>query len=242
MAVVRGSDQSNLVIRRYNPWRTFRLYLYLVTAIVLTGAGGYFFGMFDSLDKIRALSAENSRLTTELQTKEQKSIELSQRVSMLQKGNQVDRQAAQGVRETVKALKNQITALEEEVGFYKGIMVPAQQEKGLRVSKVGIQPLGDRRYRYSVTASQVADNSTYIQGVAAINVVGVRGGNKVVVPLRDLDSNLNVLGIKFRFKYFQEIAGEVLLPEDFNARQLQIVLQASGKKAQRVDKTVDWPQ
>lgn len=241
MAVVRGSEQDRLIIRKHNPWRTFRLYLYLVVIIGLTAAGGYYFGMFDSLERIRDLSAETSRLSSELEAKEQKVVELTQRLGMLQKGNEVDREAAQGVRKTVTALKNQITALEEEVGFYKGIMVPAKKEKGLRVSKVNIQPLGDRRYRYSVTASQISGNNTYIQGIAAINVVGIRGGNKVVVPLRDLDSQLDSLGIKFKFRYFQEIAGEVLLPKDFAARQLQIVLQARGKKAQRVDETVDWP-
>lgn len=241
MAVVKGSEQDRLVIQKHNPWRRFRFTLYMLVIILLTGGGGYFFGMFDSLDRIRDLSDENSRLSSELDTKEQKVVELTQRLGMLQKGKEVDREATQGVRKTVTALKNQIAALEEEVGFYKGIMVPAKKEKGLRVSKVNIQPLGDRRYRYSVTASQISGNNTYIEGVAAINVVGVRGGNKVVVPLRDLDSKLNSLGIKFKFRYFQEIAGEVVLPNDFAARQLQIVLQARGKKAQRVDKSVDWP-
>lgn len=241
MAVVKGSEQEYLVIKAHNPWKKFRFFLYVLAVIVLTGAGGYFFGMIDSVERIRSLSSENSNLDSELEATKQKVLELTQRVGMLQKGNEVDQEAAQGVRKTVKDLKAQITALEEEVGFYKGIMLPAKKDKGLRVNKINVQPLGDRRYRYSITASQVADNSTYIQGVAAVNVIGVRGGAKVILPLKDLDSKVDTLGIKFRFRYFQEIAGEVLLPKDFNARQLQVVLQSNGNKSQRVEETINWP-
>lgn len=241
MAVVKGSEQQHLVIRTHNPWQSVRLFLYMVILITLTGAGGYYFGMFDSVERIRNLSAQANRLADELEQNKQKTLQLTQRVGMLQKGNEVDKEAAQGVRQTIKELKAQITTLEEEVSFYKGIMVPTQKDKGLRVNKVNIHALGARRYRYSVTISQVADNSTYIQGVAAINVVGVRGGNKVILPLRDLDADINSLGVKFRFRYFQEIAGEILLPKDFEAHQLQVVLQSSGRKAQRVEETTRWP-
>lgn len=241
MAVVKGSEQQYLVIRAHNPWKKFRFFLYILVIIILTGAGGYFFGMIDSVERIRSLSSENSNLDSQLEKTNQKVIELTQRVGMLQKGNEVDQEAAQGVRKTVKDLKAQITTLEEEVGFYKGIMLPAKKDKGLRVNKINVQPLGERRYRYSITASQVADNSTYIQGIAAVNVIGVRGGAKLVIPLRDLDSKVNTLGIKFRFRYFQEIAGEILLPSDFDARQLQVVLQSKGNKSQRVEETIDWP-
>lgn len=241
MAVVKGSEQQYLVIRAHNPWRRFRFFLYVLVIIALTGAGGYFFGMIDSVERIRSLSSENSSLGSQLETTKQKVVELTQRVGMLQKGNEVDREAAQGVRKTVKDLKTQITSLEEEVGFYKGIMLPAQKDKGLRVNKINIQPLGERRYRYSITASQVADNSSYIQGIAAVNVVGIRAGAKVILPLRDLDSKVSALGIKFRFRYFQEIAGEIFLPNDFKARQLQVVLQSSGSKSQRVEETINWP-
>ncbi len=241
MAVVKGSEQQHLVIRTHNPWQSVRMFLYVIILFVLTGAGGYFFGVFDSVERIRDLSAESDRLSEALSVSEEKTVQLTQRVGMLQKGNEVDREAAQGVRQTIKELKAQITTLEEEVSFYKGIMVPTQKDKGLRVNKVSVNALGDRRYRYSVTISQVADNSTYIQGVAAINVVGMRAGNKVILPLRDLDSNINSLGVKFRFRYFQEIAGEILIPKDFIAKQLQVVLQSGGRKAQRVEETAIWP-
>ena len=41
MAVVKGSQQEQLVIRQYQPWERFRRAVYLLLFIVLVGAGGW---------------------------------------------------------------------------------------------------------------------------------------------------------------------------------------------------------
>jgi len=99
----------------------------------------------------------------------------------------------------------------------------------------------DNRFRYSIMLTQVADNSSYISGLAAVNFIGVRNGEKVILPLRDLDENIKDLGVKFRFRYFQEVAGDIVLPRGFVPEQVQVVLQSTGSKAQRVEQTIEWP-
>ena len=90
--------------------------------------------------------------------------------------------------------------------------------------------------------TQVADNSSYIKGLAAVNFVGREGGKRKIIPLRELDDQVNELGVKFSFRYFQEVAGEVSLPANFKVEQVQVVLQSSGSKAQRVEETIEWSQ
>ena len=131
--------------------------------------------------------------------------------------------------------------LEEEVSFYKGIMVPSDKDKGLRISKIDIQTLDQaNKYRYSIMLTQVADNSRYIKGIAAVNLVGAEGGVRKIIRLRELDEKVDDLGVKFSFRYFQEIVGEISIPAHFNVEQVQIVLQSSGNKAQRVEETIKW--
>jgi len=153
----------------------------------------------------------------------------------------VDRRAADDFRETVRQLSDEVARLEQDVAFYKGIMAPGSGDKGLRVSKIDIVP-GDRpdQYTYSVMLTQVVDNSSYIQGQAAVNVVGVRDGEKVVLPLRDLDAEVDGLGIVFRFRYFQEIKGTMTVPANFIPEQVQVVLQSQGSNSQRVEETRLW--
>ncbi|MDK2779675.1 MAG: hypothetical protein KYX62_18685 [Pseudomonadota bacterium] len=243
MAVVKGSQQEHLVIRQYRPWERFRRTFYLIIFIAAVGVGGFYGGIYDSTSRITLLSAERDALNKELQEADRTIANLTQRVGVLEKGGEVDRKAAEGIRETVKDLKAQIATLEEEVAFYKGIMAPSSNDKGLRVSKIDIQREGSAgRYRYSIMLTQVADNSSYISGLAAVNFVGLQNGEKVILPLRDMDSGISDLGIKFRFRYFQEVAGDITLPDNFVPQQVQVVLQSTGSKAQRVEQTIDWPQ
>lgn len=244
MAIVKGSQQDELVIYQYRPGQRLRRNVYLVLFILAVGIGGYYMGLFDSMEQIETLTQTSSRLQAQLDDTELEKAALAQRVGVLEKGGEVDRKATDSIRQTVKELKAQITTLEEEVAFYKGIMAPSSNDKGLRVSKIDLTPSADSQmqFRYSIMLTQVADNSSYISGLAAVNFVGVRNGERIILPLRDLDSSVTELGVKFRFRYFQEVAGEITIPANFTPEQVQVVLQSTGSKAQRVEQTIEWPQ
>ncbi|MEL7400088.1 MAG: DUF6776 family protein [Pseudomonadota bacterium] len=242
MAVVKGSQQDQLVIRHYQPWQRFRRGLYTLIVIAAVGVGGYFGGVYDSMASIQRLTTERDGLQSELLDSEREISRLTQRVGVLEKGGEVDRQATEGIRQTVKELKAHISTLEEEVAFYKGIMAPSANDKGLRISKININAAEQAgQYEYSIMLTQVADNSSYISGLAAVNFVGTQGGEKVILPLRDLDSGVADLGVKFRFRYFQEVKGTLNLPQQFVPEQVQVVLQSTGSKAQRVEESIEWP-
>ena len=240
---VKGSKQDKLKIVTYDPWQRFRRIIYMTLFIAAVAGGCFYGGIYASLDKLQVLTEERDLMQEELVAAEGDVQHWRQRASVLEKGGEVDRQAAEGIRQTVKELKARIATLEEEVSFYKGIMAPNAKDQGLRISKVTIKPLEEpRKYSYSIMMTQVADNSSYIKGLAAINFVGTEAGERKIMPLRELDENVSELGIKFRFRYFQEVTGEVIMPETFNVEQVQVVLQSTGAKAQRVEQTNEWLQ
>jgi len=207
----------------------------------LVAAGCFFGGQYASLEQVYALSGERDQLQVQIISADQKILGFRQRVAVLEKGGEVDRQSAEGIRQTVKELKVQIATLEEEVSFYKGIMAPSGQDKGLRISKVNIQPLDQpNTFRYRIMMTQVADNTSYIKGLTAVNFVGLENGKRKIIPLRDLDSKVDDLGLKFSFRYFQELGGDITVPANFNIEQVQVVLQSTGSKAQRVEETIEW--
>jgi hypothetical protein len=243
MAVVKGSKQERLSLVRYDPWQRFwrGVYFLLFTSVVASGC--FFAGQYASLNELRALDAERDQLQEQIIAADQEIRGFRQRVGVLEKGGEVDRQAAEGIRQTVKELKIQVATLEEEVSFYKGIMAPSGQDKGLRISKIDIQSLDKgSKYRYSIMMTQVADNTSYIKGLAAVNFVGIENGKRKIIPLRELDDKVQELGVKFSFRYFQEVAGEVTMPASFKVEQVQVVLQSTGSKAQRVEETIEWSQ
>lgn len=242
MAVVKGSQQDQLVIRHYQPWQRFRQVFLTLLAFISVGVGGYFSGVFDSRSSIQQLTGERDSLQGELLVSDREITRLTQRVGVLEKGGEVDRKATEGIRQTVKELKAQISTLEEEVTFYKGIMAPSNKDKGLRISKIAISTAENGQFKYSIMMTQVADNSSFIAGLAAVNFVGTQAGKKVILPLRDMDSGITELGVKFRFRYFQEVTGNLTLPAQFIPEQVQVVLQSTGSKAQRVEQSIEWPE
>mgnify|MGYP000716490567 FL=1 len=240
MAVVEGSVQDELVIVRRAKGYRFRRAFWLAILILITAGGGYLYGYFDSYTQMKVLKEENGYLKDGLRTSEKTIEDLSQRVAVLEKGGEVDRQAADGFRETVKSLKDQVSVLKQEVAFYKGIMAPGSADKGLRISRIDLDAINANQYSYAVMMTQVVDNTNYVQGEVAVNVIGLRSGEQEVIALRDLDDNISELGIPFRFRYFQELKGVLNLPEGFIPQQLQVVMQSRGQNSQRVEETRNW--
>lgn len=240
MAVVEGSVQDDLVIVRRAKGYRLRRVIWFVVVVVVTAGGGYLFGYFDSYTQIKTLKEKGRYFEDGLRVSEQTIEDLSQRVAILEKGGEVDRQAAEDFRSTVRELRDHIGELEQEVAFYKGIMAPGSSDKGLRVSRIDLEALSGQEYRYSVMMTQVVDNTNFVKGEVAVNIIGLRSGQQEVIALRDLDSAVTELGIPFKFRYFQELKGTLTVPSDFIPKQLQVVMQSRGRNSQRVEEIRNW--
>lgn len=242
MAVVKGSKQDHLVVVSYDPCRRFlRKFFWLIFFLALAAAS-YFMGRHDARQASTTAVMERDQLQTDLLKTQTEANGLKQRIAMLEKGGEVDRQATEGMRSNLVDMREQIAKLQEEVAFYKGLMAPASQEKGLRIQKVDMQTTAEpRRFRYKLMLTQVSSNDTYIDGLAAVNIIGFEKGAQKIYALRDLADDVDDYGIKFKFRYFQEITGDLALPAGFVADSIEVVLQSKGAKATRVEERFPWP-
>lgn len=242
MAVVKGSPQHKLVIRQERSGEKGRRQL-VVASLVLAAAGcGFGAGWLGSGQALNATTAERDRLQQALAESELTVSDLAQKVGILEKGGEVDRQAANEVRETIRELKIQVAGLEEEVSFYKGIMVPGDKPAGLQIGKVSVAQVEGRQYRYIVTMTQIAERRRQVSGTLIMNLIGQTEGKAQTLPLHELNSKVPAKGSRFRFRYFQELQGTLTLPEGFEPQQIKLLVQSAGKKPQRVEQTIDWPK
>ena len=58
--------------------------------------------------------------------------EMRRQIANLTLGEKIDQQATEEVRLTVEELQNSIAELNEEIRFYKGVMLPNVEQQGLR--------------------------------------------------------------------------------------------------------------
>jgi len=242
MTVVKGSKQDKLMVVSYDPWTRFFKRLTILLIVAALAGASYLFGRYEASEAQAQAVAERDQLREDLKMAEDEMASYSQRVIMLEKGGEVDRRSTEGLRQNLVDLRNQIATLQEEVAFYKGIMAPSTRKQDLRIQKVDVEPtLEARRFRYKVVVTQVGTNQRFVSGLAAVNVVGVLDGKQTIYGLRDISDDVQDYGIKYRFRYFQEIEGELVLPEGFVAESIEVVLQTNGSKANRVEQVFPWP-
>jgi hypothetical protein len=242
MAVVKGSKQDKLTVVSYDPWKRFFNRLLLLTLIGVFGVGSFILGRYEALEAQEQAIAERDQLLDDLELAQDEISSNSTRVVMLEKGGEVDRKSTEGLRQNMVDLRSQIATLQEEVAFYKGIMAPSSRKQDLRIQKFDLEKsLEDKRYKFKMVLTQVGTNQRFISGLAGVNVIGILDGKQKVYGLRDISEDIQDYGIKYKFRYFQEISGDLVLPEGFIAESVDVVLQSNGSKAKRIESSFSWP-
>jgi len=179
-------------------------------------------------------------ISSQLMESQKLIIEMRQEIADLEIGGAIDERATEEVRQTMESLQGEIAELNEEISFYKGVMLPNVANKGLRIERLDMTPNTPGRFKYSLLLIQIVDKHNYIQGGVEISLRGREGEQEKRLMLSQLDKE-KTDAVKFRFRYFQNINGEMILPEGFQPREVMVVAQSSGRNAQRLEKTFDWP-
>ncbi len=240
MTAVKGSKQFKMVVVRSRPW--LRL---AVTAIVLGVVGvllaaSYYYGKEAGLSL--KVAAVRERDTLQKQLNESASIikNLRQGIADLSLGKEVDTKANEEVRLSVESLQQDIADLKEEVRFYKSVLMPNVSEKGLRIERLDVKATADpKKVRYHLLLTQVVDKHEYIQGGVEMQLVGKRNNKQVSIPFNEA-AHLEDVPIRFRFRYFQNIDGELTLPDDFTPVEIMVVANSTGRNGRRLERRFDW--
>ena len=213
------------------------LLLFSVGALV----GGFLLGMAQNQFRLLSLQDSSQELQQSLEQLRAENAKLQRQAINLGRGHAIDQQSLAEARKTIEQLENRITRLKGDVTFYRNIMAPATSSTGLQVQSASLRQMpGTRRFSYKLVLAQIGDNRKFIQGVAAVNLIGTHNSKKEVLPLRDVSSQVKELGIDFKFRYFQDIEGEMVLPADFVPEEIQVVAQAQGSASARVERTFQW--
>ena len=87
---------------------------------------------------------------------------------------------------------------------------------------------------------QDADGDTYLIGHANVNLIGTIDGEQQIVPLRDISDDVEQLDMRLRFRYFQNIEGELALPEGFTPERVQIAAVADEPVEKNISQNFTW--
>ena len=240
MAAVKGSKQHRMVVVAYRPLYKAVIFLIFISLMVVFGGLIYEYGKNQGLELKVEVVREKDLISKQLLEARALISEMRQQISDLKLGGEIDNQANEEVRQTIENQRNRLATQDEEINFYKGVMVPNAGAKGLRIERLDVSSSGAGKVRYSLLLTQVVDKRGYVQGGVQISLLGQNEGQEEALQLSELGRD-KADAIKFRFRYFQNIAGEVQLPEGFVPREFMVVAKSSEPVAQRLEKTFDWP-
>jgi hypothetical protein len=147
----------------------------------------------------------------------------------------VQEQAAQELQQRLTQLLGEKVELENAVSFYRDLMEVGAKKEGLRVASFTVLATNTPEiFQFSILVTQIAEKRKYVAGDIQLKVIGIlQGGRQEVI----FDAKNAVVGfpLKLRFKYFQDLVGQIRLPPDFIPERVSISVQQNGKKTTGAD-------
>lgn len=188
-------------------------------------------------DKVVTDRISNALLSKDLAQSRARVVELEADLIDARLNVDVQHAASNALREEMASELEKSTLLTEEVTFYKGLMSPSSLSKGLQVEELEItRSTGERQYSFKLLLTQVALRRSYIAGDVRVDLIGE---SEAVRSLTELGV-LKAYPLKFRFRYFQDLAGRITLPVDFVPVRILVTAQQNGKETIQV--SFPWPE
>ncbi len=240
--VVKGSKQERMVVVPYRPGRRVLLVSLLVLGVGASALAGFMFGYSNTLRVQQSEQATQQELNEQLIAVETENSELRRQVAILDRSSVMDQRATEEVQGTIRGLRDRVAQLEQDIVYYRQVVSAETEDTGLIISQLDIDATREaNRYRYKlVLRQQDADGDTFLTGHVNINLVGSQGEEQQILALRDISAEQDQLDIRLRFKYFQNIEGELVLPENFVPERLQIAAVSIEPVDKSINQNFSW--
>jgi len=239
--VVKGSKQQRMVVVPYRPWYRASLSIFLIVFFFAIAAAAYFSGLYVAQQQHLVNSADNERLTQALNETQEQLNNLRSELAITGRSNIVDRRANEEVQNTISALRERIMQLEQDVSFYRQVMAPESTELGLIIAEFDVRPIDNvSRYHYKAVFRQAGAGDKVLEGNVQINIIGHLADERLVLPIDELVSEMLPFEPSLNFRYFQNIEGELQLPEGFAPEQVEVLAESQEPTAIKVEKIFSW--
>lgn len=195
---------------------------------------GYFLGQRGSA----ALSGVDGGVSSEA---EERLLVLREELDVQRVQHQLDSASLEMVRKEIALQKDQLAELEEGVKFYKGLMAPEEITHGLSLRKIELLATEkSNHFVFRIIVQQAAVKHTTLRGSLSIEVFGRQGEESISYPLADLSEGIDSNKLTLRFRYFQSIEGELVVPTGFEPEGFSIVAKATSPRKVELREQFPW--
>ena len=231
---------TRLVVRHHTPWRHRFIVAGLILVAGLITWGLYEYGRYSVNDDYFAARGEIEQLLQDKQGLKNNLERQQEQNAIIERSYQIETSSYKELNESISGLQGEISELKEELAFYRGIVSADESSRGLSVQDFKISRNGvERGYRYKLVLTQVLNNRLIARGTVSLGVEGLQDGELKVLDLAQL-SPKKLSSMKFRFRYLQNMEGDIILPEGFIAARAIIRVKPTGKRHKKLNKAFTW--
>jgi hypothetical protein len=240
--VVKGSKQERMVVVPYRPARRIILGILLVVGVGASAAVGFLYSYYATIESQQGELASREELSEELQSSGLENSELRRQIAILDRSSVMDQRATEEVQSTIVTLRERVAQLEQDIVYYRQVVSDETGETGLVISQLDIATTSTAGvYSYKLVLRQLdADGDSYLIGFVNINLVGSQGEDQMIFPLREVSQEQELLDIRLRFKYFQNIEGSLSLPDGFVPERVQIAAVSTEPVEKNINQDFSW--
>ncbi|MFT6388893.1 MAG: hypothetical protein ACJAUP_002278 [Cellvibrionaceae bacterium] len=231
-----------MMVIPHRPYLRVLIIFVLVATFLLAVTGSFLLGGYYSVDRVELGGEDITNFKLKYEEQLPELAKLEQQAANLRLANEVDRKANEEVRGQVVYLKTQLAEMEQDNTFYRGLMRPNANDQGLVVDAPSVAAISGSidRYKFNVVIKQIVAQHRLLSGYLEFELLGRQAGVIRKLALKDVSDSINVEQIKLRFKYFQRIEGEMLLPEGFVTERIHLKVVIQGPKKAVIEKKFGW--
>jgi len=233
---------SQLIIKSYTPFKYWSKVVFITIILIVLAWGTYELGYYRAGFDNKDLRDQRNSLAKRMDEVERFNKVLREKNAVLEQSKRIDKAAMTNVDDTIQDLQKEILELKEEVSFYRGIVSPNEVDSSIKIASMEIHPVGDAekgRFRFKLVLTQPRNKKSIIQGRGSITLTGLLGSKQKTLSLAEV-TNARMRQLDVRFKYFQNIEGNIVLPKGFEPTAVIIEISPKGKGLSDIHKNFDW--
>jgi len=228
-------------LQPHNPLRTVLMRVGFTLLAIALGYLIYEFGRIQANYNILDAAQERQGYEDHIETLNAEIASLNQQIALLQTHREIDREAYKEVEASLVTLQAKIQEQTEAIGFYRGIVSPADGAAGLRIQDLKLtRGETERTFNVRLVLVQSLKHDRKVSGDIVLTIKGEEQGAVTSYDYAQLLPDESEAGWPFSFRYFQDFDRQVVLPDGFTPEEITIQVRSKTSSVDSIEETYSW--
>ena len=221
-----------------------RLWATRLVIVVLAVGGGYLvyeFGRIQAGYDLVDAAPERREYKQRIGVLGDEISALKEQVALLETHREIDREAYREVEASLTELQAKIQEQRDAIAFYRGIVSPADGNKGLRVQDLKLtRGKNEREYNIRLVLVQALKHDRKVSGNVNLSIEGDLDGVETTYSYAELLPEEGQAAWAFSFRYFQDFNRQVVLPDGFTPQRVKVEVESRTRSIASIEESFAW--